>query len=111
MEIVGEVATYRKPLLCLPEYLFYVDNFDANLKPIIPSSLLGLFHRQTEGIFNCKHLISLHYQRAKVAFLPYFSKSPVPMPVDFIGGEVVFCKGQFLKGDAETFKQYGIRIL
>ena len=110
VEIVGEVAAYRKPIISMPEYLFYVGKVDANQKPIIPSSLLELFHRKTEMMFNGKHLINLHYQRVKVTFSPYFSKSTVPLPVDFIGGEVVFCNSQFLKGDAETLKNYGVKI-
>lgn len=111
MKIVGEVVAYRKPVISMPEYLFYVSNVDANMKPVIPPDILKLFHRKTEDKFNQKHLINLHYQRAKAIFLPYFSNSAVFLPVDFIGGDLVFCNGQFLKGNAETFKQYGISIL
>ena len=112
VEIVGEALTYRKWLLGKPGYIFYVSDVDANLKPIIPLSLLGLFHRKKEiQWFNSIHLIDLQYQHVDVGFIPNLSGDTVPLPDDVIGDELVFYKGQFLKGDAQKFKQYGISIL
>ncbi len=111
VEIIGEVVTYRKPRIGLPRYIFHVSDVDANLKPIIPHSLLGLFHQKREIRCYRTDLIDLRYQRACVAFVPDLSESSFLLPADFGDDEIVFCKGQFLEGDLKTLNNYGIKIL
>ena len=79
----------------------------------ISSSLLEVYHTEREA----PRVLRLGYQRANVLFLP---ASVGETSGDFLKRhaeeivnecEALYVRGKFLKGDAKTFKKYGVAIL
>ena len=109
--IEGEAAAYFTPISNYPHYAFYVDEVDIEN---VHFNLLKVKHSKEESALELR----LHYQQANVLFLP-FSDAP-----RFRNGsteeawkdelmsryEALYVQGKFLKGDAETFKRYGITL-
>lgn len=106
VEIEGTAVAFAKYRNILPDYIFYLSNFDADFKPAIPPSLLKFPHRKQEG----QIMVDLRYQRANVVLIPYLSEDMLSLADDFPVQKILF-NGRFLKGNAETLKNYGVKIL
>lgn len=113
VEIEGDVAAFIKYKDNMPpDYVFYVKDADPQQRAIVPPRLLSLPQRTgtSEDQFNGKRRTILRYQRANVVLMPYIIRPEFPLPVDILPGEAVYAQGDFVKGNADTFKQYGIKI-
>ena len=79
----------------------------------IPSSLREIPHTEKERLRS----ICLGYQKANLLFLPVSVSEPSREYLKSHGNELLqrcealYVRGEFLKGDAETFKKYGVKIL
>lgn len=91
-------------------YAFYVESTDRDR---IPSSLLEIYHTKREA----PRVLRLDYQKANLLFLPTSFDEAVS---DFLKQhkdellqkcQALYFHGEFKKGDAGTFKNYGVTIL
>lgn len=87
----------------LPDYFFYQEG-----RILLPESLLKLPHT-LQG----SRTMKLLYQRANVYFVSPedgWGRTPEPGSSRLEAFEVLYAHGQFLKGNEEAFKKYGIKI-
>lgn len=106
VEILEEAAAYfTLPNHKEANYAFSLESIARNR---IPSSLLELKVPHTER--EAPRSFRLNYQKANILFLPV--ETFRQYADDIIKEcEALYVCGKFLKGDAGTFKQYGITIL
>lgn len=111
VEIPGEAAAYfTLGKSQKVNYVFYQESIGRKR---VPSLLWELSHREKEALRS----ICLGYQKANLLFLP---ASVSEASSNFLKQhkdellqkcQALYVRGEFLKGDAETFNRYGVRIL
>jgi hypothetical protein len=111
VEIEGEVAAFIKYKgRSLPDYLFYVTDSAPHRRALIPPRLLSLPYQKRDEQFSGKNRTTLQYQRANVILMPHLLKSGFLLPAEVLSGEVIYANGDFVKGNIDTFKLYGLAI-
>lgn len=111
VEIDGEVAAFVKYKgQSLPDYVFYVTDSDPYKRAIVSAKLLSLPCKKREDQFNGKKRTILQYERANVVLMPHVIRPELPLLVDALHSEVLYARGDFLKGNADTFRLYGLAI-
>lgn len=111
-EIEAKVAAYVVRENKLPRYAFYVDEVDVDNVPI---QLLKLSRKEERSLSELRFT----YRRAEVLFLPFIDTrrfhngSALEACNTELDGvcEVLYASGDFKKGDATTFKRYGITLV
>ncbi len=102
LEIIASAAAYfRRGHGGFPNYAFYVGEVD---KENVPLRLLKLPHSEAIS----PHELAFRYQRANVLFLPVSDTWSEQGVGDC---QLLFVRGDFLKGNADKFKKCGVTIL
>ncbi len=101
-------AYFKHKYSGFPSYYFYLNKIEE-----VPPSLLRFSHSEV----NAKLMHTLIYQRAHLNFIQLKSADlqrqwalEEELSVSSKEFEALYARGKFLLGDAEKFKQYGIKI-